>query len=82
MFSHILLIQQTPVRILKCCQELPVSIHQTDMHSLTGFVVNNRQRFSRLLVSCPQVGRGSEIQAFDNQEWPWNALSLTTTLST
>ena len=46
-------------------QDLPTRIHQIDMHSLNGLVVNNRQRFCRLLVSCPQVG--IEIQAFDNQ---------------
>lgn len=49
----------------KMRQDLPTRIHQIDMHSLNGLVVNNRQRFCRLLVSCPQVG--IEIQAFDNQ---------------
>ena len=46
-------------------QDLPTRIHQIYMNSLNGLVVNNRQRFCRLLVSCPQVG--IEIQAFDNQ---------------
>ena len=65
MFSHILLMQQTSVRILKCCQDLPASIRKSDMLSLTELMVNNRQRFCRLWASCPQVG--SEIQGFDNQ---------------
>ena len=38
MFSHILLIQQTPVRIFKYCQDLPESIHQINTLSLTGIV--------------------------------------------
>ena len=38
MFSHIRVMQQTPVRIFKCCQDLPASIHQIDMLSLTGLV--------------------------------------------